>query len=75
MADNSVEEFRMITVQLGEDIRESLNILKKRYKARSMTEALRRFMDEHDQAVLDAGAKVARIRRETSTLLDSEEAE
>lgn len=52
---------RMVNVQLTADLRESLNILKKRYKVTSKAAALRQFIEDHDRRILEAGIKMAEI--------------
>jgi hypothetical protein len=52
---------RMVNVQLTADLRESLNILKKRYKVTSKAAALRQFIEDHDRRILEAGIKLAEI--------------
>lgn len=73
MPETPNEEYRMMNVQLATDLKESLNILKKRYKARSMAEALREFIREHDAEVLKAGQRIAKIQVSAAESAEEEE--
>jgi hypothetical protein len=59
--------YRHINVQLSEDTREMLNILRRRYGVRSMSEALRRFAETHDSNLVKAAEEIIQKRQSAAS--------
>lgn len=53
----------MVNVQIAEDVREMLGILKKRYNTPKMSDALKEFIREYDSDLVQAGEILIRVQR------------
>lgn len=61
MSDNQ-PEYKMVNVQMPEDVREMLGILKKRYGLTKMGDALREYFRETDAELVTAGQMLVRVQ-------------
>lgn len=52
----------MVNVQLTAELRETISILKKRYAADTMAEALTRFIAQYDREAFEAGRRIAEMK-------------
>ena len=60
---DKADEQRMVNVQIAEDVREMLNILKKRYNVPKMSDALKEFLKEKDPELVQAGELLIRVQK------------
>lgn len=52
------QEFRMTNVQLSEDVREMLSVLKERYNGNTMNDGLRAFIEDVEPELARLGKEV-----------------
>jgi hypothetical protein len=57
------DEYRMVNVQLGEDVREMLGILKRRYNMAKMSDALKEFLKEKDPELVQVGEMLIKVQQ------------
>jgi hypothetical protein len=64
MVDKSKpDEYRMVNVQLAEDVREMLSILKRRYNVGKMSDALKEFIKEKDPELAQVGEMLIKVQQ------------
>jgi hypothetical protein len=66
------QETQFTNIQVDWELLEMLKALKKRYGTRSMREAMKRFIADHDPKVAEIGRKRAALMRTIEELDDDE---